>query len=63
MPNLRRGSKEPIKKPTVKKAFAGDLDADTIILRICFEMINFNSYASFPRIFRYFSSPMEPHCG
>ena len=34
MPNLRRGTKEPIRKPTVKKAFAGDLDADTIILNL-----------------------------
>ena len=32
------------------------------LLRSCFEMINLNSYASFPRIFRWFSVTMEPHC-
>ena len=34
----------------------------TVKLRSCFEMINLNSYASFPRIFRWFSVTMEPHC-
>ena len=32
-------------------------ETQSVLLRSCFEMINFNSYASFLRIFRCFSAP------